>query len=125
MSSLARSTVHGVPSSLLNEPGGATTSPSGASTAATRSFVEVLPDEPVMPMIVSPPATSSVATAAASLRQSGEHCGARAVGVVFENAGSVSVPASVRGATTIAGTPTGRAANTATAPAATAAAAKS
>ena len=62
----ARNTVHGCPSSLLNEPGGAITSPSGESTAARRSLVEVLPDEPVTPMIVSPPATSCAATAAAS-----------------------------------------------------------
>ena len=52
---------------MLNDPGGATTSPSGSSTAATRSLVEVFPDEPVIPMIVSPPATSSAATALASL----------------------------------------------------------
>ena len=30
----------------MNEPGGATTSPRGASTAATKSLVDVFPDEP-------------------------------------------------------------------------------
>ncbi len=54
MAASARSTVHGRPSSLLNDPGGATVGPSGASTAASRSFVEVFPELPVTPTTVSP-----------------------------------------------------------------------
>jgi hypothetical protein len=52
--SSARRTVHGWPSSLLKEPGGATVGPIGSSTWAIRSLVEVLPDDPVTPMTVSP-----------------------------------------------------------------------
>ena len=50
----ARKAVQGRPSSLLNDSGGATVGPSGASTAASRSFVEVLPELPVTPTTVSP-----------------------------------------------------------------------
>lgn len=118
MSAVARSTVQGCPSSLLNDPGGATTSPSGASTAATRSLVDVLPDDPVIPTMVSPPATSSAATARASLAS------AASTAAPDPSASCSSTPASASaastGGATMAGTPTGRAASTATAPAATA-----
>ena len=50
----ARSAVQGRPSSLLNEPGGATVGPSGARTAARRSLVEVFPELPVTPTTVVP-----------------------------------------------------------------------
>ncbi len=108
-SAVARSTVHGWPSSLLNEPGGATTSPSGASTAASRSLVDVLPDEPVTPTIVSPPATSSAATARRQFGQRGQHRGARAVGVDIRarlRRRRRAEPAGLRRRS--AGTPTGR-----------------
>ena len=114
MDSVARNTVHGWPSSLLNEPGGATTSPSGASTAASRSLVEVLPDEPVMPTMVSPPSTSSAATAAAS-RASAASTAAPAPSVSCSStlAAAWILSSGALGLTTIAGTPTGRAASTA------------
>ena len=54
VSASARRAVQGRPSSLLNDSGGATVGPSGASTAASRSFVEVLPELPVTPTTVSP-----------------------------------------------------------------------
>ena len=118
VSDVARSTVHGWPSSLLNDPGGATTSPRGASTAAIRSLVDVLPDEPVMPTIVSPPATSSAATNDAS-RASPASTAAPDPSVSCSR--TLATESVLRGLTTIAGTPTGRAATTATAPACTAA----
>src|SRR5881628_3413379 len=49
VSASTRSTVSGSPTSLLNEFSGATVGPSAPNTAANRSFVEVLPDEPVTP----------------------------------------------------------------------------
>ena len=66
----ARSAVQGSPSSLLNDPGGATVGPSGARTAASRSFVEVLPELPVTPTTVSPASTVSAATLCAARRAS-------------------------------------------------------
>ncbi len=62
VSALARNAVHGWPSSLLNEPGGATVAPAGASTCAMRSLVEVLPEEPVTPTTARPLSASSVTT---------------------------------------------------------------
>ena len=65
---MQRSTVYGWPISLLKLPGGATVSPARESTAAMRSFVDVLPADPVTPTMVSPcAAVSSRATADASL----------------------------------------------------------
>ncbi|CPU48486.1 Uncharacterised protein [Mycobacteroides abscessus] len=113
--SVARSTVQGWPSSLLNDPGGATTSPSGLSTAAIKSFVEVLPDEPVIPTIRSPRAVSRRATSAASAAVAAS----TAAPDPSESCSSAdtSVRATPVGGTTMAGTPTGLAASTATAPA--------
>ena len=70
--SSARSTVSGCPSSLLNEPG-ATVGPSRSVTWASRSFVVVLPDEPVIPAIVSP--GKAVDHRAGQQRQRGLHVG--------------------------------------------------
>ncbi len=89
----ARSTVYGCPSSLLNEPGGAMVGPAVASTCASRSFVEVLPDEPVTPMTVASGSLRATAPA---------------------NAASASTPSSTR----IAAASTGRVTMLATAPAA-------
>ncbi len=50
----ARSTVSGSPISLLNEPNVATVAPAAASTWASRSFVLVLPCEPVSATTRSP-----------------------------------------------------------------------
>ena len=94
---VTRSTVSGSPISLLNEPAGATVSPAAPKTAASRSFVEVLPDEPVTPTTRVPVFASTPPASAPS-------------------ADSVS-------ATTTDGASTGRSATAATAPAATAAAA--
>ena len=47
-----RKTVSGTPTSELREPTGATVGAALESTLASRSFVEVLPEEPVMPMTV-------------------------------------------------------------------------
>ena len=47
-----RQTVSGTPTSLLSEPTGATVGPAADSTLASRSFVLVLPEDPVMPMTV-------------------------------------------------------------------------
>ena len=44
------STVRGSPTSELKDPRGDTVSPCGANMAASRSFVVVLPLEPVIPM---------------------------------------------------------------------------
>ena len=71
MLSSARSAVYGWPSSLLNDSGGATTwsgrSTALRSTAAIRSLVDVLPDDPVTPMTCRPwSATSAVTDALAS-----------------------------------------------------------
>ncbi len=66
MDSSARSTVHGWPSSLLNDPGGATTVPARSRTARIRSLVDVLPDDPVMPTTVRPSSISPVTDADAS-----------------------------------------------------------
>src|SRR5262249_58347218 len=98
VSAVARSTVYGWPRSLLNDPGGATVGPSRDSTWASRSLVEVLPEEPVTPTTVSSGSRASTPRAR-------------------------SASAASTSGTTTAGTPTGRAASTATAPAATAAAA--
>ena len=49
--------------------------------------MEVFPDEPVMPTIVRPPATSFGGHRGGQPGQRGEHRRARAVGVVLENAG--------------------------------------
>ena len=62
----ARSAVQGRPSSLLNDPGGATVGPSGARTAASRSFVDVLPELPVTPTTVRPASLSTATLCAAS-----------------------------------------------------------
>ena len=64
----ARSAVQGSPSSLLNDPGGATVDPSGARTAASRSLVEVLPELPVTPTTVRP--SDNAATLCAARRAS-------------------------------------------------------
>ena len=45
--SVACSTVSGRPTSVLNDPAGATVGPRCSSRAAIRSLVEVLPEEPV------------------------------------------------------------------------------
>ena len=124
--SVARSTVHGWPSSLLNDPGGAITSPSGASTAAMRSFVEVLPDDPVSPMMVSLPAANRAATALANRASAASTAAPEPSASCSRTPAPTSAaPGCAAGSTTMAGTPTGRAARTATAPASTAAAAKS
>src|SRR3954454_23109262 len=52
--------------SLLNEPGGLTVGPAAVRTWPSRSLVEVLPDEPVMPSVRRPPVASRAGTAAAS-----------------------------------------------------------
>jgi hypothetical protein len=62
----ARSAVQGRPSSLLNDPGGATVAPSGASTAASRSLVEVLPELPVTPTTVVPGSDRTTCPASAA-----------------------------------------------------------
>ena len=98
--SSARSTVSGCPSSLLNEPGGATVGPSRSATWASRSLVVVLPDEPVIAAIVSWGRRSTTARASGA-------------------------SAACTSGTTSAGTPAGRLVSAATAPADTAAAAKS
>ena len=102
--SSAWSTVCGRPSSLLNDPGGATTAAPGnaaASNCAVRSLVVVLPDEPVMPTTVRSGSRSRTARASRP----------------------IAVSAS---ATMIMGTPsTGRVPITAVAPASWAAPAKS
>src|SRR5690625_2905642 len=54
VSASQRSAVYGCPISLLNEPGGATVSPSWRKIVAIRSFVEVLPAEPVTPTMLRP-----------------------------------------------------------------------
>ncbi len=95
---VARSTVYGWPSSLLNDPGGATVGPSRDRSWASRSLVEVFPEEPVTPTTTRPGSRSSTACAS-------------------------SASAASTSGTTTAGTQTGRAASTAAAPAATAAAA--
>src|SRR5436309_1065242 len=99
VSGATRSAVSGRPSSLLNEPSAATVGPAAANTAASRSFVDVLPDDPVTPTTVQPTAAT---TAAASAPR-----------------------AAWASSTTTAGPPVLRVASEATAPAATAAAAKS
>lgn len=48
MRSVTRQTVSGTPTSELYEPCGATVSPSAARTAPRRSFVLVLPEDPVI-----------------------------------------------------------------------------
>ena len=53
-----RLTVSGTPSSLLRLPAGATVGPAVSSTWLSRSLVEVLPCEPVMPTTRSPPAVA-------------------------------------------------------------------
>ncbi len=98
--SSARSTVSGTPISVLKEPMGATVSPEVSSSWASRSFVLVLPCEPVMPTTAVP--VSSPATWRASA----------------PSATTVS-------GTTTPGRPSGRSDSTAAAPARTAAAAKS
>ena len=102
--SSARSTVSGRPSSLLNEPTGAIVGPSRSTTWAVRSLVEVLPDDPVIPMTVADGSRRSTSRASAPR-------------------------ATVTSAVTITGTSwtsgIGRWESTATAPALTAAAAKS
>ena len=52
--SSASSTVSGRPMSLLYDPGGLTVGPAAASTWPSRSLVEVLPEEPVMPTRAQP-----------------------------------------------------------------------
>ena len=86
VSASARRAVQGRPSSLLNDSGGATVGPSGASTAASRSFVEVLPELPVTPTTVSP--GSSPTTCAGQPGEGGEHGGAGAVGVGLAEVGA-------------------------------------
>lgn len=99
MSGPARNAVHGCPSSLLNDPGGATVGPSRTVSWAIRSFVVVLPDEPVSPITVSSGSRSTTARASRPI-------------------------ASRASATSTIGTPgTSRVPSTATAPASTAAAA--
>ena len=122
VSASARSAVHGCPSSLLNDPGGATTDPSGDSTAASRSFVDVLPDDPVTPTTVSPDSVVSRSTLARASLPSAASTAAPDPSRSCSRA-SAPLPDVPSGSTTIAGTPTGRAASTATAPAATAPAA--
>lgn len=121
--SSARKAVHGWPSSLLNEPGGATTGPSSASTAASRSLVEVLPEEPVTPTTVKPPAATNRSTLARASFASADSTAAPEPSVSPATTAEFAGNVPGLGATTIAGTPTGRAASTATAPASTAAAA--
>ena len=53
-----RHAVSGTPSSLLRLPTGATVGPAVSSTWASRSLVEVLPWEPVMPTTRRPPSTA-------------------------------------------------------------------
>ena len=97
-----RSAVSGTPSSLLYDPVAATVSPSGASSAAIRSLVLVLPDDPVTATTRRPDAVSRSVTARASRAS----------------------PASTS-STSTDGQPTGRATSAATAPAAAAETAKS
>ena len=52
MSGVTRKTVSGTPTSELSDPTGATVGAAEDSTLARRSLVEVLPEEPVMPMTV-------------------------------------------------------------------------
>ena len=54
VSAVTRHTVSGTPTSELYEPTGATVGPATARTAPRRSFVLVLPEEPVMPTTASP-----------------------------------------------------------------------
>ena len=63
--SSARSTVSGRPSSLLKEPTGAMVAPSRSTTWAVRSLVEVLPDDPVIPMTVADGSRRSTSRASA------------------------------------------------------------
>ncbi len=49
-----RSAVSGSPISLLNDPCGATVGPRSPRSTASRSFVLVLPDDPVTPTTTSP-----------------------------------------------------------------------
>ena len=100
LSAVASSTVSGTPSSLLRFPGGATVGPSRPSTCPSRSLVEVLPDDPVT-----------------AIRRS---AGSRLITSVASNQ-----YASRTSSTTTAGTPTGREASTAVAPAAMTCSAKS
>ena len=54
VSAVTRHTVSGTPTSELYEPTGATVGPATARTVPRRSFVLVLPEEPVMPTTASP-----------------------------------------------------------------------
>ncbi len=98
--SSASSTVSGSPTSVLNDPAGATTGPRCATTAAIKSFVLVFPEEPVT-------ATTS-------------RWGRRSI-----TARASDPSASTESSTTIVGTPVGRSPSTPAAPAAAASAAKS
>jgi hypothetical protein len=62
------SAVSGIPSSLLKDPWVATVGADDASTAASRSLVEVLPCEPVTASTVRSPALRTVATTCAESR---------------------------------------------------------
>src|SRR5690606_29891724 len=99
VSSVAVSAVSGSPISLLSEPGVKTVGAFCRSTWAMRSLVLVLPAEPVRATRVAPSRRTT--------------CRARAPRAAWTSS------------TTIAGTPTGREASTAAAPASTTAAAKS
>ena len=94
---VTRHTVSGTPISPLSELTGATVSPAVDSTAASRSLVLVLPDDPVMPTMRSSGARSTTPRA--------------------------TCPKAVctSSTTTVATPSTGREPSTATAPAATAA----
>ncbi|CAB4872750.1 unannotated protein [freshwater metagenome] len=121
VSASARRAVHGCPSSLLNDPGGATTDPSGRSTAEMRSFVDVLPDDPVTPTTVRSWRAVSSSTDSRANAPSAVSTAAPAPSGSCSSA--IARLECGAGRTTTAGTPTGRAARTTAAPAATASAA--
>ena len=58
-----RSAVIGSPTSVLNDPSGASVRPYAGSTWASRSFVLVLPDEPVTPTTTTSGSRSRTARA--------------------------------------------------------------
>ena len=67
---MACNAVYGCPSSLLNEPGGATVGPSRTAIWAIRSLVVVLPDEPVSPITVSAGSRSTTVRASRPIASS-------------------------------------------------------
>ncbi len=101
VSGSARNTVSGTPTSPLYDPTGATVGPWVASRAASRSFVVVLPAEPVMPMTVvgecsrtrrtTSRASAPIASTASSTMIAG--CAAPSGACVARSASTAAAPA--------------------------------